>query len=366
MKLKLKENANILVGVTDSEDDTPLIVKWVSRPANNNPRASSRSFDKIKEQKADTPAAVAKSQPTISIGNETLLANYDKRQVLLEDEKERAVELKSDLATHIAKTTIAQEDSETQKKRGDRLQAELERLQRDHIIELRKVQQNRDEEVKQAVNEALQKAEAEQREQDLETLKESCHLRTELLQVTKERDELRRSLAVEKTRSASEETERQKVSALTSKFNILQAETATLKTYLEREKKYHTKTNHELDAQLHLAHELASQKHMESLKREVDSRSTFSLTPTASSAQETKVENIRKTYIRVKMRYDILFSVAKDIHTSTNGMNLANFGEFGGYLKQLRTAIEEVNQEGGGDSQRSRDPGYAESIGSIP
>ena len=82
------------------------------------------------------------------------------------------------------------------------------------------------------------------------------------------------------------------------------------------------------------------------------------------------MENVRKTYIRVKMRYDNLYSIAKHVHISTKSMNLTNFGEFGGYLKQLRNVMEEVDQEEGGargsDSWRSRDSGYAESTASTP
>jgi hypothetical protein len=361
MKLKPKEDANAL---TDSEDDTLPIVQWVSEPSSSEPPSNSWSFNKITDQEVDTPAIVPKGQPTISIGNQILLANYHKTQDLLKDERGRVVKLQTDIETQTAKITKAQEDFETQKTRGYYLRAEIERLQRDHAIELRKVHQNRSEEVNQAMNKALGKVEATQREKDLKSLNESAHLCTELLQVRKERDELRRSLAPEKMRSVSGETERQMVSTLTTKLNFLQAETATLRTDLEKEKKEHTRAKHDLDAQAHLAHELAS--HKESLKRDVDKRSTCSPTPAASSAEETKVENVRKTYIRVKMRYDILYSIAKDLHISTNGMNLTSFGEFGGYLKQLRTAMEEVDQEGGGDVQRSKDPGYAESTASIP
>jgi hypothetical protein len=343
MKLKPKEDANAL---TDSEDDN----SW--------------SFDKITDQEVDTPAIAHKGQPTISIGNQILLANCHKTQDLLNDERGRVVKLQTDIETQTAKTIKAQEDFETQKTRGNYLRAEIERLQRDHAIELRKVHQNRDDEVNQAVIKALGKVEAKQGEKDMESLNESAHLCTVLLRVRKERDELRRSLAAEKTRHVSGETSREMVSALTTEVNFLQAESTILKKTLEKEKKEHTRTKHDLDAQAHLAHELAS--HKESLKRDVDKRSTFSPTPAASSAEETKVENVRKTYIRVKMRYDILYSIAKDLHISTNGMNLTNFGEFGGYLKQLRMTMEEVDQEGGGDVQRIRDPGYAESTASIP
>jgi hypothetical protein len=60
-----------------------------------------------------------------------------------------------------------------------------------------------------------------------------------------------------------------------------------------------------------------------------------------------KSENIRKTYIKIKRRYDSLRSVAADLSAITVNMDLSSFGEFGKSLKQMKKALEE-DWEGNG------------------
>jgi hypothetical protein len=68
--------------------------------------------------------------------------------------------------------------------------------------------------------------------------------------------------------------------------------------------------------------------------------SPTSYTPPPSTA-ESKTDNVRKTYISLKKRYDNLHSAAADISSATRGMDVTSFGEFGGYLKNLRAIVED-------------------------
>ncbi|KAF1843802.1 uncharacterized protein K460DRAFT_397022 [Cucurbitaria berberidis CBS 394.84] len=72
-------------------------------------------------------------------------------------------------------------------------------------------------------------------------------------------------------------------------------------------------------------------------------RSTLSPAPSSSacSNEEKKTENIRRTYVKVKRRFDHLHKAANDLATCTWSIDVSNFGEFGQYLKQLRTALDE-------------------------
>lgn len=85
-----------------------------------------------------------------------------------------------------------------------------------------------------------------------------------------------------------------------------------------------------------------------SLSQYAERRSSASPAPSQSSSvsnQEQRLVNIRKTYIAVKKRYDNLHSVATNISTATRSWDYANFGEFGQYLGQLKTALDENGLE---------------------
>lgn len=66
---------------------------------------------------------------------------------------------------------------------------------------------------------------------------------------------------------------------------------------------------------------------------------------TSASDAELRLVNIRKTYITVKKRYDNLHSVASNISTATRSWDYGSFGEFGQYLRQLKTALDENGPE---------------------
>lgn len=84
-----------------------------------------------------------------------------------------------------------------------------------------------------------------------------------------------------------------------------------------------------------------------SLALSLSNRARFlpvSSSPTTSN-EEKKADNIRNTYAKVKRRYDDLHKVASDLSTCTRSIDLNGFGEFGHYLKQLRTALEQDSQK---------------------
>ncbi|CAO2656208.1 Nn.00g050110.m01.CDS01 [Neocucurbitaria sp. VM-36] len=75
-------------------------------------------------------------------------------------------------------------------------------------------------------------------------------------------------------------------------------------------------------------------------------RSTTSPAPSSvSSDKEQKTENIRRTYVKVKRRYDHLHKAANDLSMCTRSTDLSCFGEVGQCLKHLRTALEEDSHE---------------------
>ncbi|KAF2679069.1 hypothetical protein K458DRAFT_119802 [Lentithecium fluviatile CBS 122367] len=65
-----------------------------------------------------------------------------------------------------------------------------------------------------------------------------------------------------------------------------------------------------------------------------------------SSSEQTRTDNVRKMYMAVKRRYDVLHCVAMGLNLATRGMDLTSFGEFGTCLRQLRQAMEEQTETG--------------------
>ena len=230
------------------------------------------------------------------------------------------------------------------------LEAEIRRLKSDHEAELARFKQEKDEEI----DERILEKEVQYQKKNVESMEEKARQSTENAKVRKERDELVKSIDAEKMRVMNLEeashglsqklaNEQQKNIALTTNNNLLQDDITTLKQQLEGERAARAEAENSLQVQSDMAAELASLKHLngclsaeiEALKREAEKS-----TPSFSSVEDTKVENVRKTYIRVKMKYDNLFSIAKQLSISTRGMALGNFGEFGDDLWQLRKAVE--------------------------
>jgi len=77
--------------------------------------------------------------------------------------------------------------------------------------------------------------------------------------------------------------------------------------------------------------------------------------PSQSSASfdgQIKSDNIRKTYIKVKRRYNTLRSAADDLSTTTRNMDLTSFGEFGSCLRRLKLAMDEDRESDGVEGVR--------------
>jgi hypothetical protein len=68
---------------------------------------------------------------------------------------------------------------------------------------------------------------------------------------------------------------------------------------------------------------------------------------TCLSEEEKKNENIRKTYITVKKRFDNLHAASVNVSRCTQGMDLTSSGEFGQYVRQLGRVLEEDGNEMG-------------------
>ncbi|ORX98600.1 hypothetical protein BCR34DRAFT_577070 [Clohesyomyces aquaticus] len=63
------------------------------------------------------------------------------------------------------------------------------------------------------------------------------------------------------------------------------------------------------------------------------------------SDEQNRTGNVRKLYVRVKQRWDNLLSIVKQLVVLTHGMNMANFGEIGGLLKQLKVLVQDAETE---------------------
>jgi hypothetical protein len=87
---------------------------------------------------------------------------------------------------------------------------------------------------------------------------------------------------------------------------------------------------------------------------------TLSPAPSSHSSlsnEDQKAENLRRTYLKVKRRFDNLHSVCVNLATCTRSMDLSSFGEFGRYLDQLKAALEEDGQEKWPKEVENRRPG---------
>ncbi|OSS52650.1 hypothetical protein B5807_02976 [Epicoccum nigrum] len=75
--------------------------------------------------------------------------------------------------------------------------------------------------------------------------------------------------------------------------------------------------------------------------------STSTSDPDQTPDYEQRLANMRKTYIAIKKKHDMLSSVATGLASATRGWDYGNFGEFGGYLRQLGAVLgEDLGDEG--------------------
>jgi hypothetical protein len=206
---------------------------------------------------------------------------------------------------------------------------------------------------------------------ELRTIREECHELKMNLETSskaavshqKECEDLRLQLRIEQQR-----------------VTTLEAENTSLKQELQQQKQAHADVTKQLDAATtaltanletaKLTNNALSAKYEavkaenEELKSANEALKSIRL-PTASpiptisqsstSDLEQRSENVRKTYFRVKKKYDQIYSIARNIGIATRGMNLGNFGEFGMHLRQLKSAMEEGEEKEEAGTNREGD-----------
>ncbi|KAH7138041.1 hypothetical protein B0J11DRAFT_500288 [Dendryphion nanum] len=60
------------------------------------------------------------------------------------------------------------------------------------------------------------------------------------------------------------------------------------------------------------------------------------------TSEALRVENVRKTYITVKKKYDNLHSISRNILECARSMHLANWGEFGANIRKLKDIVDDT------------------------
>ena len=126
----------------------------------------------------------------------------------------------------------------------------------------------------------------------------------------------------------------------TSHLNDSLNETESLKTA-------HSLIQEDLEAQLS-----TTNKALQTARQELDTLRRSSSESTSNShrshktlSSDIKDQNIRKTYAKVKGKYDTLFGKARHILVTTKGMELSAFGEFGKAVRELRKEVENQEQD---------------------
>jgi DNA repair exonuclease SbcCD ATPase subunit len=146
---------------------------------------------------------------------------------------------------------------------------------------------------------------------------------------------------------------------LMAEISVIEAEKETLETELADAKDANASLLQELsEARLLITELRATQSsHMTTRpdtsdkpgetqgSKEAPAESLTDLPTPASSDLEQRTDNVRKTYFRVKKKYDQVYAIAHSLSALAKGLNLSNFGEFGSYLRQLRKAVEEGDED---------------------
>jgi hypothetical protein len=92
-------------------------------------------------------------------------------------------------------------------------------------------------------------------------------------------------------------------------------------------------------------------KELDTLKAATISRPLLALSPVPSQSSSTdddkRESNVRKMFVRTKRQYDVLLSVASNLVICTRSMDLSSFGEFGRYMKKLRSTLDLAKERTG-------------------
>jgi uncharacterized phage infection (PIP) family protein YhgE len=75
---------------------------------------------------------------------------------------------------------------------------------------------------------------------------------------------------------------------------------------------------------------------------------------TMSSSEDLKLDNIRKTYAKLKMRQNSLQDIVRRLDSCTRSMDLSRFGEFGAVTRQMREWLEEDDRQQKQQQQRQQ------------
>jgi hypothetical protein len=92
-------------------------------------------------------------------------------------------------------------------------------------------------------------------------------------------------------------------------------------------------------------------KELDTVKAATISRPLLALSPVPSQSSSTdddkRESNVRKMFVRTKRQYDVLLSVASNLVICTRSMDLSSFGEFGRYMKKLRSTLDLAKERTG-------------------
>ncbi|KAF2000444.1 hypothetical protein P154DRAFT_576121 [Amniculicola lignicola CBS 123094] len=330
--LNLSEQEEPIDLTVDSDDDVPLILRRRETKAADQTLANMQKESSVPlPASATTPLQEHRDRIRPDINDDTLTR--------LKDEIER---IKQDHAAECQR--LDREKCEAAQKARDveiRLTLELSNatVARDGAMRDLTAEQNRIKDVQQK---------CENLKIELETERNAS---TNLEQG---RDSLKKQLVAEKRRVTELELQKEKVddALVAEKENsaaaeALQKEFTNLKQSLIDEEQNHASTKTMLTKQIESLTE-----ENQNLQAAATLFSTPPLSPNSSTIAgddnlQTRIDNIRKTYITVKRRHDNLYSIAKDISVATRGWSPSFIGDLGVYLKQLRAILDEEGRQEG-------------------
>lgn len=242
---------------------------------------------------------------------------------------------------------------EVQTDRAGTFEQELEIIKLRHAKELHSLRQHYDTELQKTkdLNNEMRKSvsqmeiDSRRKEKEDEDIIATLHHRLEAAEI-------------EKNKLEATISENESVNALQQQIDALEA--ALTKEKTEHEELMKSLDTTRFDARIESPSVKAASEQISTLQatnavlvKEVEmlkdtKRSLLSPAPSSSSQssdEQNRIENVRKTYMKIKRNYDVLHSAAVKLNTCTNGMSFTNFGDFGSSLRQLRQVLDEHKNE---------------------